>query len=78
MPDRQGAGAGRAAGMKEVHFVYDGTEVKKTGRTATRKLPGTRLPLKEHFLVEITPVEPDGWKKWVDPVQLFTVNGDDA
>jgi len=50
-------------------FVYDGTEVKKTGRTATRK-----VRQRDMILVEIAPVDPSfDWKKWVDPSQLYVV-----
>lgn len=50
-------------------YVFDGTEVKKTGRTAVRK-----LRQREMTLVEITPVDTSfDWKKWVDPVSLFVV-----
>lgn len=56
-------------------FVFDGVEVKKTGRSATRdvkKTNGDLLLSKE--LVEITPVDENtDWKKWVDPKLLFVV-----
>ena len=58
-------------------FVYDGTEVKKTGREAVRIIPavgrGESAPRKL-VLVEITPVDTAfDWKKWVDPAQLYKV-----
>lgn len=50
-------------------YVYDGNEVKKTGREAIRTI-GSR----KHTLVEITPVDTSlDWKKWVDPSMLFVV-----
>ena len=55
-------------------WVYDGTEVKKTGREAHKVVktipnqPGRIL-----VLVEITPVEEFDWKKWVSPDQLYEV-----
>lgn len=52
-------------------FVYDGTEVKKTGRQAVKKL---QIKSKEFVLVEITPVdETFDWKKWVRPDDLYEV-----
>lgn len=55
-------------------FVYEGTEVKKTGRSAVKTLTaGTRT--KELSLVEITPVDTTfDWKKWVRPEDLYTVH----
>lgn len=55
-------------------FVYEGTEVKKTGRGAVKTLTaGTRT--KELSLVEITPVDTTfDWKKWVRPEDLYTVH----
>ncbi len=58
-------------------YVYEGQEVRQTGRTASRKinLPGGKV--RESLLVEITPVDvDDGWKKWVAPEQLFTVTAE--
>jgi hypothetical protein len=55
-------------------FVYEGTEVRKTGRTAVRKIstvPGK--PPRELLLVEVTPVAEFDWKKWVSPDQLYEV-----
>ena len=52
-------------------FVYDGTEVKKTGRQAVKKL---QIKSKEFVLFEITPVdETFDWKKWVRPDDLYEV-----
>jgi hypothetical protein len=59
-------------------YVHDGTEVVLTGRTAVRKIqtPGSSVP-KEFKKVEITPLEfvdaGGGWKKWVDPSELFEI-----
>lgn len=57
-------------------YVFEDTEVKKTGRIATRKvktLPNS--PAREMTLVEITPVdEVFDWKKWVDPAQLYEIS----
>lgn len=58
-------------------FVHDAVEVKKTGRTAEKAMPGG----KKMVLCEVTPVnEYDGtWKKWVNPQALFEiVQGGDA
>lgn len=59
-----------------VTYVYDGVEVKKTGREAIRELKGPMpdKPGRQLKIVEITPVDSAfDWKKWVDPVQLFVV-----
>ena len=56
-------------------YVFEGTEVKKTGRDAHRvvkTLPGQAGRIM--VLVEITPVDTDAdWKKWVSPDQLYEV-----
>lgn len=56
-------------------FVYEGTEVVKTGRVAERDvLTPNGKKLKTMELVEIKPVDDSNdWKKWVDPKLLFTV-----
>ena len=52
-------------------FVFEGTEVKKTGRTASKKLP---IKNRELILIEITPVDTTfDWKKWVRPEDLYEV-----
>lgn len=54
-------------------FVYEGTEVKKTGRTAVKTLQ-LREKTKDMILIEITPVDSTfDWKKWVRPEDLYTV-----
>jgi len=55
----------------EQTFVSGETEVRKTGRTATKPLPGGKLMV----LVEITPVNSyDGdWKKFVNETSLLTI-----
>lgn len=59
--------------MTEKTFVYDGTEVRKTGRKATKQ-SRTLNGAKTIEIVEITPVDPDlEWKKWVNPDELFAV-----
>lgn len=52
-------------------FVLGDIEVKKTGRTASKPMPGG----KSMVVVEVTPVnEDDGtWKKWVRPDTLFII-----
>lgn len=56
-------------------YVYDGTEVRQTGRTAVRQVgrPG-HSGARELKLVEIAPVDQTfDWKKWVSPDQLYQV-----
>lgn len=57
--------------MSEQTFVHGEWEVRKTGRTATKPMPGG----KQMVMCEITPVnEDDGnWKKWVNPQTLFSI-----
>lgn len=52
-------------------FVFGETEVKKTGRTASKPLTGGKQLVYE----EITPVNSyDGeWKKFVNPTMLMTI-----
>ncbi len=63
--------------MSDETYVYDGVEVKKTGRTAVRKIArawpeGTTAGV--HVLYEIQPVDKDlDWKKWVDDKALYQV-----
>lgn len=54
-------------------FVLGEVEVKKTGRTASKPLPGGKVLT----LVEVTPVNDyDGtWKKWANPATLMVING---
>lgn len=62
------------------YFVYDGQEVIKTGRIASREhqVPGwngTKTVLES--VCEITPIVRPGeyaWKKWVKENELFVIN----
>lgn len=55
-------------------FVFDGVEVRKTGRTAKRRLTSG----KEDIQVEVTPVHTTSgsWKKWARENELYEVCGD--
>ena len=55
-------------------YVYEQTEVRKTGRLAHRKLTSGKLDVKH----EITPVDSSigTWKKWVGDQDLLVVRGD--
>lgn len=55
-------------------YVFGDAEVRKTGRSATKPLPGGKVLT----VVEITPVsEFDGtWKKFVNPNTLLTIVND--
>lgn len=57
-------------------YVFDGTEVRLTGRRAEKHLekPG-KPPRLIGTQVEITPIDRDGptWTKWVDQSSLFKV-----
>lgn len=61
-------------------YVFNGIEVKLTGREATKDIPkvNRRTQVKEvvkEVRVEITPAnDSDGdWKKWVEMTELFTI-----
>jgi len=55
-------------------YVYEGTEVEKTGRLATKTIKLTSRSFTE-TMFEIQPVDKTGptWKRWVKETDLFTV-----
>lgn len=56
-------------------YVYDGTEVKLTGRCAvsSRQKPGAKMH-PEFTLVEIKPIDKDiTWSKWVKQSELYVI-----
>jgi ribosomal protein S8 len=60
-------------------FVYDGTEVRKTGRIAVRQIKLAGGKTRDMTIYEITPVADFDWKKWVPDEQLYEVQeGTDA
>jgi hypothetical protein len=56
-------------------FVFDGTEVTKTGRIASRtKMRRSKTENQEiEILVEVVPVDDPIWKKWVKETDLFLI-----
>lgn len=75
--------------MSKVTYVYDGQEVRLTGRTADKKVPQRESKVKtSRRQNEDTPTSPrvleiesipDGsgatsWKKWVRETDLYQVN----
>lgn len=54
-------------------YVFETTEVKKTGRTARKK---SAMTGKDLIMFEIVPADPEGiqFKKWVSEDQLFTID----
>ena len=64
--------------MSDQTYIYDSTEVKFTGRVATR--PSTISPGKFLEVREIVPVDPEviQFKKWVKVEDLYTVTSDVA
>lgn len=57
-------------------WVYDGTEVVLTGREAVKLVKISVTKSRELKVVEITPASTEtefGWKKWVDPAQLYEI-----
>jgi hypothetical protein len=56
--------------MNEETYVYDGEEVRLTGRVAERVTKSKVI----HQLVEIRPVNNFfDWNKWVNPTELYKV-----
>lgn len=53
-------------------YVLGEIEVKKTGRSAEKPVPGGKQKM---VVVEVTPADDnDGtWKKWVNPSNLFQI-----
>lgn len=62
------------------YFVYDGQEVIKTGRIASREFQATGWAgskMVTENVCEITPLVRPGeyaWKKWVKEDELFVIN----
>jgi len=54
-------------------YVYDGTEVKLTGRKARREVPRVKGDPMVFELLEVTPVEDSAWLKWVKRDELFLI-----
>lgn len=62
--------------MSQKSYVHDGEEVVLTGREAIRKIKVASGGERDLKKVEITPIEfatGGGWKKWVDPGELFEI-----
>lgn len=62
--------------MTNQTFVYQGFEVKLTGRTAHKKIEGRgRAPTRIDLLHEITPADKEtgSWKKWVRMEELYEI-----
>ena len=56
---------------RETTYLHEDVEVRKTGRTATRKLRNDKIDER----VEITPVDQVNgiWKKWVRLTDLYVI-----
>ena len=54
-------------------FVFEGTEVKKTGRRAVKTIPKPKGGNWEYVIYEVTPVDGTGWLKWVDEKELYKI-----
>jgi hypothetical protein len=56
--------------MAEQNFVFNGIEVKLTGRRAQKTLRNNT-----EILFEIQPADPDEgcWKRWVRQVELYEI-----
>ena len=57
------------------NYVFEGTEVKLTGRTAKKE--GIQ---KELLLYEVTPIDETdgGWKRWVRLTDLYSIQSVDT
>ncbi len=69
--------------MTRCYFVYEGVEVIKTGRFATKKINAKTYSgpkITEEIVHEITPIPRPGeqqWKRWVREDELFTIQESD-
>ena len=71
--------------MSEITYVYDGQEVKKTGRMARKKRRKSALAKKTGSSPTVVEIEclPDPnvdtqpWKKWVREDELYEIEGPD-
>lgn len=61
-------------------YIYDNTEVVKTGRKAIKEKEqkqkrSVRTPPSQDILFEITPADQENgsWKKWVRQVDLYEI-----
>lgn len=56
-------------------YVYDGTEVKLTGRQATNSRQKSNTKIHPDFtLVEVKPLDKDlTWSKWVKQSELYVI-----
>lgn len=65
---------------KILTFVYDGTEVFRTGRIAkASNLKSGSKPHLSQILVEIRPIDKEiEWKKWVKQSELFEITDDSS
>lgn len=66
--------------MTDETYIYDNTEVVKTGRKAvkskdTNNKRSARTPPSQDILFEIKPADPDNgsWKKWVRQADLYEI-----
>lgn len=60
-------------------FVYEGIEVKKTGRIAKKSIKRLNRNATEFQLVEITPCDTiNTWLKWVREDDLYTIQPMDS
>ncbi len=59
---------------KEKTYVFDNTEVRKTGRVAKRTLKSNNVDIQ----IEVTPVHmtSGAWKKWTRENELFEIVGE--
>lgn len=61
-------------------YIYDNTEVKKTGRKAVKDTKratkrSVRSPPDQDILLEVTPVDSENgsWKRWVKQADLYEI-----
>lgn len=66
--------------MNDKKYVFNGTEVVLTGRTAKREVTavGRRSAGRTDTLHEIKPADPEegSWKKWVRLNELYEIDED--
>ena len=62
----------------EETFVYDGVEVRLTGRVAKKAQNPSSQDKKQNMLFEVTPVDKTfDWVKWVRPTDLYKISNND-
>jgi uncharacterized membrane protein len=60
--------------VKVESYVYDGCEVRLTGRQARKEVPRIKGEPMVFVLLEVTPIDDGAWLKWVKKEELFLID----